>query len=458
MSSISNINSANQLNAAALLLTNSLANTTTSSSFTIADIPFSQAAETLSNSYGVTPSNVYGTLNSATAPLPNNYANDKNLGSEILNGYAYSYQAPYKVINNWSDFESGYYQFFNNQVGSSYSIDKTALYNGFLQDFATTMGIQINSDGSVGGSWASLNTSSPTLFDENNPNNPMILAFNQFASTVQNSNFSSPTAYNSASNLMTSFQNFLVSNFTLIGPPYVDPTASNQNAFQNVASFETIYNTYNPGATATDFQNFMQSFYTNEVKIKGYFLPSTSTQDFANAVQNKDPTNVTYNELPNSSISETGSHALLVLNEILALLIKLIGTLQQTGVAQAQRLNYYTNFQNAYTAMQSQVPVFTQNQMLTRVNADGSVSSFASPIGIATGANSTEAGQVRNDLNSAFNGIISDNIRSLRDIQQNNAKQIQSNVNTTNDAVNQQTDMVSTFLQQLSTMLSSILR
>jgi hypothetical protein len=141
-----------------------------------------------------------------------------------------------------------------------------------------------------------------------------------------------------------------------------------------------------------------------------------------------------------SSLAGNGSEKVIVLNRIILLLISLIKTLQDVGIVQANRLTYLTKYQNVYTGLQTQIPVFLK---------DGT-----KPIGTS----STEAGQTRNDLNSSFNGILTDNLRSLRGIQEDNAKKLQSNVNATNDAVNQQTDMVSTFIQQMQTLLSTILR
>jgi hypothetical protein len=111
------------------------------------------------------------------------------------------------------------------------------------------------------------------------------------------------------------------------------------------------------------------------------------------------------------------------------------------GITEAKRLQYFTNYQNVYTTLQQQIPTFTKDQ--------------AGPIGGGKDSNSDQA-QTRNELNSTFNGALIDNIRNLRSVQQNNAQQVQTGVNTTNDAVNQQTDMATTFIQQLSTLLSTI--
>jgi hypothetical protein len=470
---LNSLDSLAALNAAAITA-DATSNGSGGDGFTLADIPFSSSAISLGNSYTATPSNTY-------AQMLNLAPTDTGWGVGTFNTYLATYQYPYKTFTNWSDFEQGFYTYVQQRATlqgvNITGMDQAALYKGFAQDFATVFGIQINSDGTLDGTtgdWSVLTqNSSSALFDESNPNNPFILAFNQFVNTMTPSDYPkstlpSNTNFADMSSFMASFQTFLTTNTSTnpavstlallqTGAAAINSTAPNQTAFDNVGTYEQIYNAYAKNPTPAGFSTFINAFYNNEIKLKGYFTPGDSATDFLNAAQNNDPLNVQLDEMPGSSISGTGSEALLVLNRVLELLIKLVQSLQNVGIVQAQRLTYYTNFQNAYTGMISEVPVFTAGQQLTRINPNGTTSQFASPIG-KTGSKSTDAGNARNDINSAFNGLMTDNIRSLRDIQENNAKQLQSNINTTNDAVNQQTDMVSTFLQQLSTMLSSILK
>lgn len=317
-----------------------------------------------------------------------------------------------------------------------------ALYQGMLQDFATAMGIQLDSQNLVvGGDWSII---TPSLdLSASNPNNPFILNVNKFLSTYTYPDIN-PPPNSSGEPFLTNFFNqyhqFLSGISTIQDPSqaYVDPTAS-FNPFTNLASYRQIFNAFSPDTSDAAFNAFFNQFYTQEIVQKGYFMPSQMVGDWFSSVQNSFGAN-TYIDYIGSSLAENDSQKAQVINRIILLLISLIQTMQNVGIAQANRLRYLTQFQNAYTALETQVPVFLQ--------------STPGPIG-GTSSNSST---VRNELNSSFNGIVLDNVRSLRTVQQNNAQQVQSAVNTTNDAVNQQMSMVTTFLQQMTTLLGTILR
>ena len=324
--------------------------------------------------------------------------------------------------------------------GSGYD---QALYQGLLQDFATAMGIQLDAnDHVIGGDWAIIQP--PLDLSSTNANNPFILAMNQFLSSFTYPNQTPPPA--GASNepfyeyFIHQYHKFLSGISTIQDPSlaYVDPTAST-NPFLNLASYRQIYNAFATDTSDAAFQAFFNLFYQQEIVNKGYFLPSQMVEDWFSTVRNTFGANLFIDDI-GSSLAGNDSEKAQVLNRIILLLISLIQTLQNIGIAQANRLQYLTQFQNAYTALETQVPVFLQ--------------SSPNPIG---GTNSNTI-TIRNELNSSFNGIILDNLRSLRSIQEDNAKQVQSQVNRTNDAVNQQTDMVTTFLQQMTTLLGTILK
>lgn len=151
---------------------------------------------------------------------------------------------------------------------------------------------------------------------------------------------------------------------------------------------------------------------------------------------------LTANPIPtvSSSLDGNDSDKVIIINNILRLIIRMISALQNIGIAQAQHLNFTTQFEQAYTELQSQVPVFLKGDN--------------NPVG----PDNTDANNARNELNSSFNAFITQNLRNLAGLQDNTAKQEQSSLNQTNDAINQQTDMASTLIQQLTSLLSSILR
>ncbi|WP_075883341.1 hypothetical protein [Candidatus Protochlamydia sp. W-9] len=341
---------------------------------------------------------------------------------------------PTKTFTSLSGLASAWYVDFMHESSS-----KDGLYNSLLQEFTSALNIQIDSSGNVtGGDWQIL-TGTPAVspavnFSASSANNPFIRAFNNFLSTYTypQSPLSGDLAY--YKNFLDQWHSYL-SNISLLNTPDSSTPAN----FQNLISYEAIYKAYAKDPSDEAFKIRLKQFYQEEMSSKGYFMPSQSLTDWVTAIRNENNVNMNL-ELIGSSLAGNSSEKALVLNRIILLLISLIKTLQDVGIAQANRLTYLTKYQNVYTALQTQIPVFLK---------DGS-----NPLG----GSSTEAGQTRNDLNSSFNGILTDNLRSLRGIQEDNAKKLQSKVNSTNDAVNQQTDMVSTFIQQMQTLLNAILR
>jgi len=430
--------------------------------FPISQIPFAPPATQASDfNYVPTyvPEGLISDLTTSIAPSPT----VPELFDKFLSEYAY----PYKIFTTWENFQNEWYNYppFKTLLATNPGATQKGLYEGLLKDFKTILGLQLGNSADnyqmTSGDWQILNDSpvvSPAVSfaDSTDANNPFVRIFNQFLTTYTKDSYppKGGPAISYANNFITKFQTYLTDALVLLqnDKAYIDPDAANQNAFDAnyVGSYETIYYTYAKDPTAAGFKTFLNAFYTNQVNLKGYFLSASSAGDFFTAVNNNDPRNLLVNELPGSSISETKSNAVLVLNRILSLLIQLIKTLENVGIVQANRLSFYTKFQNAYTALQSQVPTFTKGQIYSTTTG----ATYESPLG----AGSTEAGESRNNLNSSFNGLLTDNLRSLRAIQEDNAKKLQSNINTTNDAVNQQTDMATTFIQQMSTLLSSILR
>lgn len=162
----------------------------------------------------------------------------------------------------------------------------------------------------------------------------------------------------------------------------------------------------------------------------------------------------------------------LVLDRIFSLLVELIDSLQKCAAAQANRLNFLSQWQKAYTDQMNQIHAFTM------FNGDG--------IGAFDGNNvdngeqfydnngvpkedllaindttrridgrSERATKARSDMNT-LNTNLTQQMQGNRQVISDDAKALQTSVNQTNDAVQQQTDMATSILQQLSTILTSI--
>jgi N-methylhydantoinase B/oxoprolinase/acetone carboxylase alpha subunit len=126
-----------------------------------------------------------------------------------------------------------------------------------------------------------------------------------------------------------------------------------------------------------------------------------------------------------------------ILNRIFEILLTMVTSLQNVAAAQANLLNFETNWQSVYTDVESQVHTFTQ----------GGGGAFS-------GSDSTSATH-RNDMNRLNSNFIQ-TLQNRQSVVANNAKALQSNVNQSNDAVNQQSNLGTAILQELSTLLSTI--
>lgn len=130
---------------------------------------------------------------------------------------------------------------------------------------------------------------------------------------------------------------------------------------------------------------------------------------------------------------------IIIINRIMGLLTSMIQTLQEVGVAQAQRLGFLTNWQKAYTDVMNQIHAFVKDN------------------GDAIDGDDSDEGSVRNDLNQV-NSTYTEQIRANNSTLSDTAKALQSNLNSTNDAQQQQATLCTTLLQQMGAILSSIFR
>jgi hypothetical protein len=385
---------------------------------------------------------------------PNSQSSNSMMEANIFSAFLSQYSPSNPLPSTWQGFLSAWTSFasaHNNIVDStgasmgSYGGDNGALYQALLFNFEQLQGINPTN----GGDWSVL-LASQHLSDPNDPNNPFILAFNSFLQNYPYNNSAiGPNGLtgNVATN-DTAYSNFAsqFATFFATTNPLQDSSASNFPVSNLPPSYETIFRLYGPSySNPTDFQAAFQtelnSFYNDMVVTKGYFTPAQDFNQWVTTVRTL--TGVQ----SGSPLDANDASKALILNRLIALLIALVGTLQRVGVAQAARLQLTTEMQNVYTNMETQIPTFVKGDT-------GPLGSINPGHGIQA---STQA-QDRNTLNASFNSILSQNLQSLRGVQEDRAKQYQSDVNQTNDMVNQQTDMATSFIQQLNSLLSNIFR
>jgi hypothetical protein len=140
----------------------------------------------------------------------------------------------------------------------------------------------------------------------------------------------------------------------------------------------------------------------------------------------------------------------LILNKVFELLVLMIGQLQKTAAAQANRLNILSDWQMAYTNEMNQIHAFVSGNGDGIQTTEGGGKFF--PL---DSVSDTTQGQIRQSLNTT-NSNYTQQMQGLNGVISNDSKALQSNVNQTNDEVQSQTDMATSILQQLQTILTSI--
>lgn len=223
----------------------------------------------------------------------------------------------------------------------------------------------------------------------------------------------------------------------------------------NLSAFELTYTVFFPaegGETAADVQNRfyarLKKFVDDEVKGSGggssgngWFIPSRSFHTWFNDIRDEFITQSSKTSVEvHTTVTPESAKRVLVIDRVLRLLITITSTLQRISASQAQHLSFLTSWTDAYTNLVTDVPQFTQGQ--------------ANPIG--DGSKASKAFR-NNDVNPHMQSIL-DKIKARRENVQDSAKQMQTTINSTQDAANQQTQLATSLLQQLSTILGQIFR
>lgn len=228
-----------------------------------------------------------------------------------------------------------------------------------------------------------------------------------------------------------------------------------------IESYQQIYESFNgPIGTLSQssanwtiaqrvFVQRLSAFYISELRKtatpaqpSGFFDASQDLGDWYNYTQN-----LYYNPQFSPNVITKNPRSTVILNQVLASLINMIGTVQTVAAAQANSLNFLSQWQQSYTNKLNQIRTFAEN--------DGTV--LGGPTQTVGGWNVDAQQQTRsqmNNVNQTYLTKIQANQQSIAD----NAKSLQSNVNQSSDAANQQGSLADSVLQEMSTILSSIFR
>lgn len=185
----------------------------------------------------------------------------------------------------------------------------------------------------------------------------------------------------------------------------------------------------------------LQGFYQQQITANGYFNPSQSFSAWVQYVQGQAGIESSGTAFPMTTVDTSATAQVQVLNRIFALLVAMIQTLQNVTAAQADRLNFLSNWQTVYTNVINQIKTFTEGD-----------STY-----IGTGNATSSTATIRNNLNQ-LNQTYVQQLTANRNIINTQAQSEQSNISSGQDAITQQTDLATAIIQQSSTLIGSIFR
>ena len=276
---------------------------------------------------------------------------------------------------------------------------------------------------------------------------------------------------NNYENFFNAYLRYLTTTTTVQNPSELSSIFVNLNDVNNISyiqSYQTIYESFNgPVGTLSAnpanwtvaqnvFAQRFTAFYNSELAKTstttdpgGFFDPSQNLGDWYDYSQN-----LYYNPLfvPNAVVNDPRST--IILDDVLKALIAMIGVIQSVAAAQANNLNFLSRWQQAYTSKLNFIHTFAagDNTILGRFEALTPGSLYGND-----DWNKDKARAVRNELNSVNQTYIS-KLQANQQTISDSAKSLQTNVNQSNDAANQQGSVADSILQELSTILSAIFR
>lgn len=208
----------------------------------------------------------------------------------------------------------------------------------------------------------------------------------------------------------------------------LDDTASGVRA--NAARFEQIFAAFFPNADESEYKEVLNKFVDKIQERDGFFNPSHHLADWFEEIKSKYLTAV----LGADSVKGTGASKLEIIFRLFRLVVDMIETIQNATAAMAERLSFFTKLQKAYTDLIGNIPKYTKDDIAIGVNNDN-----------------------RDSINDTM-GQATETMRSFRSLVTDDSKQLQSTVNQLNEGVNQQANLATAILQQMSGILQSIFR
>lgn len=136
----------------------------------------------------------------------------------------------------------------------------------------------------------------------------------------------------------------------------------------------------------------------------------------------------------NTNMAEVPDEDKFMMSQLLRLLIQMTKTLQDVAIVQAEQLSNTTAITRAYVNLQQKIPVLLKG-----------------------GTSVPDDSERRGEMNNAFS-IYMDSVRANKGTVEDLAKKIQALLNSTKEAGTQFSDLFSSILDQMNSLISQIYR
>lgn len=211
--------------------------------------------------------------------------------------------------------------------------------------------------------------------------------------------------------------------------------------------YQRIYESYLPNADPSFFQKEIISFADRMYEEEGYFYPTHFVERWVDELKSASLSSTSRTIIDPIFLEERVNQAL-ILNQVFDLLVDMIGIIQQATAALAQRLRFFSEYQNQLTKLMDQVQIFHSGD-------EGELSEADTEVIDEKDVKKYEG--ARADANAKSQAAL-EYLRAHRDMVGDETKQLQTTVNQLNDAASQQGNIATAILQQLSGILTLIFR
>jgi|GEM_PF-2878741 len=232
-----------------------------------------------------------------------------------------------------------------------------------------------------------------------------------------------------------------------VGPSVVLSASGSTDAMM---SYEQIYNTFFPGGTGPGFltilNNFINSFVSDS---NGVFNSSLMADQWYSLVQNSYLNSIGLSPVGKGSpLSQANFNQTKIILELYSMLISMLGDIQKMTAAQVKYDNLLVDWEAAYTKAIAGIP---DNLIGSNIPGGQNVNSSMSSAQL----------QVQSSLESQISNATQkwiSNLTAFNTQISNQEKAQTTTISQSNEAANQQVNLINSILQELQSLLQSIWR